>query len=100
MSDEITVPLGVREFLPHWVEETVLGHARGATAQYRYGRLHIRRYDDCFKVHVDRADPRTDALGHLVHDAPEILAAAVCGPLAAFASYCAIRRIKRGAYRQ
>ena len=66
---EISVPLGVREFLPHWVEETVLGDARGARAQYRHGNLHIRMYEDRYEVHTDRADPRRDPLGHLFLDA-------------------------------
>lgn len=94
MTQEITVPLGVREFLPHWVHETVLGDARGAQTQYRYGNLHIRKYENCYKIHVDHTDPRKSALGHLVHDAPEFLiAAALAAP--ALASYYTARQIKK-----
>lgn len=71
--NEITVPKELREFMPDSAEETVLGYKNGANKQYRYGNLHIREYDDKFLVHSDRADPRKDALGHLIYDAPEIL---------------------------
>jgi hypothetical protein len=50
-----------------------LGQKNGATKQYRYGNLHIREYDDKYLVHMDKVDPRQDPLGHLIHDAPEIL---------------------------
>ena len=46
--------------------------------QYRYGNLHIREYDDKFLVHNDRIDPRVDPVGHLVHDAPEVLIGLAC----------------------
>ncbi len=79
--DEIEVPREVREFMPEWIEETYLGEWHGARKQYRYGRLHIREYDDKFLVHIDKADPRSDPLGHLIYDAPEILAGLVDGGL-------------------
>ena len=74
MAEEIRVPREVREFMPGWTEETILGERHGARRQYRYGRLHIREYDDEFLVHTDREDPRQNPLGHIVRDAPEILA--------------------------
>lgn len=95
MTSEIIVPLGVREFLPHWVEETMLGQTKGALKQYRYGNLHIRKYDDCYKVHVDHTDPRKNPLEHLIRDAPEFLAAAFSVPILAFGSYCALQWFKR-----
>ena len=82
-SDEIIVPKELREFMPDNAKETVLGHSNGAIRQYRYGNLHIREYDDKFLVHADKADPRKDVLGHLVHDAPEILAGLACAALGA-----------------
>lgn len=87
----IEIPLGVREFMPHWVHETVLGSARGASRQYRYGNLHIRMYDDRYEVHVDRADPRRDAARHLLYDAPGVLACMLLAPAAACALHCATR---------
>ncbi len=54
-------------------QETKLGQKNGAKKQYRYGKLHIREYDDKFLVHQDKIDPRKDPLGHLLHDAPEVL---------------------------
>jgi hypothetical protein len=71
--DEIEIPKEVRHFMPEGAEETVLGKKNGAKKQYRYGNLHIREYDDKYLVHMDKVDPRQDPLGHLIHDAPEIL---------------------------
>ena len=54
-------------------EETKLGNKMGAKKQYRYGNLHIREYDDKYTVHMDKYDPRSDPIRHLVWDAPEVL---------------------------
>jgi len=71
--NEIEVPKELREFMLDEAEETLLGKKNGAYKQYRYGNLHIREYDDKFLVHTDKVDPRKDPIGHLIHDAPEIL---------------------------
>lgn len=76
--DEIEVPKELREFMLEDAEETFLGQKNGAQRQYRYGNLHIREYDDKFLVHNDRIDPRIDPVGHLVHDAPEVLIGLAC----------------------
>ena len=59
------------------------------------GNLHIREYADKFTVHTDKVDPRTDPMGHLIHDAQEVLiglaGAAISG--AAIGSY--IYKIKK-----
>lgn len=81
MPGEIEVPKELREFMLSGAEETVLGHRNGAKKQYRYGNLHIREYDDKFLVHSDKVDPRKDVLGHLVHDAPEVLIGLACAAL-------------------
>ena len=74
MSDnEIEVPKELREFMLEEAEETILGQKNGAYKQYRYGNLHIREYENKFLVHTDKIDPRKDPIGHLVHDAPEVL---------------------------
>ena len=78
---EIEVPKELREFMLSDAEETVLGYGNGAKKQYRYGNLHIREYDDKFLLHTDRVDPRKDALGHLIHDAPEVLIGIGCAAL-------------------
>jgi len=70
---EIEVPKELREFMLEEAEETLLGQKNGAYKQYRYGNLHIREYDDKFLVHTDKVDPRKDPIGHLIHDAPEVL---------------------------
>jgi hypothetical protein len=72
-GDEIEVPKELREFMLEEAEETILGQKNGAYKQYRYGNLHIREYDDKFLVHNDKVDPRKDPIGHLIHDAPEVL---------------------------
>ena len=72
-KDEIEVPKELREFMLEEAEETILGQKNGAYKQYRYGNLHIREYEDKFLVHNDKVDPRKDPIGHLVHDAPEVL---------------------------
>jgi len=78
-DDEIEVPKELREFMLEEAEETILGQKNGAQKQYRYGNLHIREYDDKFLVHTDKIDPRINPLGHLVHDAPEVLIGIACG---------------------
>jgi len=80
--DEIEIPKEVRHFMPGDTEETVLGQKNGATKQYRYGNLHIREYYDKYLVHMDKVDPRQDPIGHLVHDAPEILVGIASGIIA------------------
>ena len=72
-GDEIEVPKELREFMLEEAEETILGQKNGAYKQYRYGNLHIREYEDKFLVHNDKVDPRKDPIGHLIHDAPEVL---------------------------
>ncbi len=72
-SDEIEVPKDVRPFMLENAEETNLGQKNGAIRQFRYGNLHIREYKDRYLVHMDKVDPRSDPLGHLLHDAPEFL---------------------------
>jgi len=77
-ADEIEVPKELREFMLDGAEETFLGQKNGANKQYRYGNLHIREYDEKFLVHTDKIDPRKDPVGHLIHDAPEILIGLAC----------------------
>ena len=76
--DEIEVPKELREFMLEGAEETFLGQKNGAKKQYRYGNLHIREYDEKFLLHTDKIDPRKDPIGHLVHDAPEVLVGLAC----------------------
>jgi len=80
-GNEIEVPKELREFMLEEAEETFLGKKNGAYKQYRYGNLHIREYDDKFLVHTDKVDPRENPLGHLIHDAPEVLVGLACAAL-------------------
>ena len=70
---EIEVPKHLRQFMLEGAQETKLGDKKGAKKQYRYGNLHIREYDDKYTVHMDKHDPRSDPIRHLVWDAPEVL---------------------------
>ena len=70
----IVVPKAVRPIVG--LDETVLGSKKGAKRQYRYGNLHIRDYDTHYTVHMDKVNPLTNPLGHLLVDAPEYLAGA------------------------
>jgi hypothetical protein len=77
----IIIPKSVRPIMSY--EKTFLGNKKGADKQFRYGKLHIREYDDHYVVHMDKVDPRKDPLGHLLIDAPEYLVATVAGLRAA-----------------
>ena len=70
---EIEVPKQLRQFMLEGARETNLGDKKGAKKQYRYGNLHIREYDNKYTVHMDKHDPRSDPILHLVWDAPEVL---------------------------
>ena len=95
MTQEITIPLDQKRVVLMGAEETKLGDKKGAIKQYRKGTIHIREYADKLTVHADKVDPRTDPLGHLIHDAQEVLiglaGAAISG--AAIGSY--IYKIKK-----
>jgi hypothetical protein len=77
----IIIPKFVRPIITY--EQTFLGNKKGANKQFRYGKLHIREYDDHYIVHMDKVDPRKDPVGHLLIDAPEYLVATVAGLKAA-----------------
>ncbi len=77
-GNEIEVPKELREFMLEKAEETFLGQKNGAYKQYRYGNLHIREYENKFLVHTDKVDPRENPIGHLIHDAPEVLIGLAC----------------------
>ena len=95
MTKEIEIPIDLKRVVLMGAEETKLGDKKGALKQYRKGTIHIREYADKLTVHADKVDPRTDPLGHLIHDAQEVLiglaGAAISG--AAVGSY--IYKIKK-----
>jgi len=93
-ENEIEVPKELREFMLENAEETFLGQKNGAYKQYRYGNLHIREYDDKFLVHTDKVDPRENPLGHLIHDAPEVLVGLTCAALGGTKAISALKQKK------
>jgi hypothetical protein len=90
----IIIPKSVRPIISY--EETFLGNKKGANKQFRYGKLHIREYDDHYVVHMDKVDPRKDPVGHLLIDAPEYLVATVAGLKAAKQAGDTVYTQKRG----
>jgi hypothetical protein len=74
-ENEIVIPKSVRPIIDY--EESQLGERKGATRQFRLGKLHIREYNEYYTAHMDKVDPNKDALGHLLFDAPQYLVAIV-----------------------
>ncbi len=70
----IIVPEAVRPIISP--KEPLLGNKKGVNKQYRCGSLHIQDYGTHYTVHMDRVDPLSNPLGHLLVDAPEYLAGA------------------------
>ena len=79
----IIVPKSVRPIIDY--KETSLGNKNGAKTQFRYDNLHIQEYYDYCTVHRDNINPRRDALGYLLADAPEYLVRTISS--AAFVGY-------------
>ena len=70
----IIIPKAVRPIID--LKAASLGSKKGANKQYRYGNLYIRDYETHYSVPMDRVDPLTNPLGHLLVDALESLAGA------------------------
>ena len=64
-----------------------LGDPVGQKANYRLalpnGRgLHVKEYDHHYLIHWDRVDPSIDLVGHIIEDAPHVLAILGIGGIA------------------
>jgi hypothetical protein len=68
--------------VPHPLEvgfKASVGGPAGQRADYRLslpdGRgIHVREYEDYYLVHWDGRDPSVDPIGHVMEDAPHLLA--------------------------
>lgn len=79
--------------------KSVWGDDDGQIANYRQeiekngAGIHIKEYDDFYKIHWDKSNPATDPLGHLIKDAPHHIPTVVLGFLFALAvGYVATRK--------
>lgn len=76
-SEEIAILKSVLPELPFGFEQTYFGDPMGSKRQFRSrSGLHVREYDDRFVIHMDRFDPRSDPMLHLLFDSPETVLAA------------------------
>ena len=46
-------------------------------------------------MHTDKVDPRKDKLGHLIHDAPEVLVGIGCGLAVGYLAYKATQKTRQ-----
>lgn len=73
--EEVKIPKTTIQKLPRCFEETALGEPKGALRQFRRpDGAHILEYENVWILHKDKIDPRFDPLGHLINDAPHVLA--------------------------
>lgn len=86
----IFVPKSVRPIIDY--KESFVGSKKGAKRQFRRGNLHIREYENYYTLHMDKADPTKDPVGHLLKDAPEYLLASLIGLKAIQHNACRIRK--------
>lgn len=83
--EDFTGPLfqGVREVMipkdqitalsPGWYSSKYNIPHKGSKGAWRFGRLHAHDMGDHWAVHLDRVDPQTHSMGHLIADAPLLL---------------------------
>ncbi len=97
-GEYVIVPKHVLRSLPPSYERTSLGYPPslahdGAISQYRGPRrLHVYETRSAWVAHRDAVDPRDDPLGHLLGDAPEVLAGVGVGVVASGIAAHVVRR--------
>lgn len=58
---------------PGWYSSKYNIPHKGSKGAWRFGRLHAHDMGDHWAVHLDRVDPQTHSMGHLIADAPLLL---------------------------
>lgn len=80
---DIIVGLNMVPNLPNYFTKR-LADMNGQKADYGLSMpdnrgIHVKIYDDHYKIHWDKRDPNKDPLGHLYHDAPHWLVVLILG---------------------
>lgn len=87
--------------LPSEFSETTLGTPLwlahpGSVTQFRASpALHTYELDEGWELHRDRFDPQENPLGHIVFDAPEIMAGAFAAIFTGIATWCYVDELER-----
>jgi len=73
-TKEVYIPKEkVTEMSSGWYKSRYNLPHKGSSGAWRNGRLHAHDMGDHWAVHLDRVDPRTHSMGHLIADAPLLM---------------------------
>ena len=94
-SGEVRIPKSlITEWSAGWYRSVFNLPKDGSIASYRNKALHIHEMENCYIVHIDKVDPQVDPMGHLIEDAPQVIAAAVTIAVSAILIYALTRKGK------
>ena len=99
-GDSISLPKSEIPSLPREFRESFLGTPPwiahpGASRQFRGpGATHAYELSDRFEVHRDKYDPKTDPLGHIIFDAPELVIATGVATLLSAVVYIFLEKLE------
>lgn len=78
----------------------IFGEDDGQKANYGFGLpdkrgIHVKVYDNYYKVHWDKRSSLTDPLGHLYHDAPHWVVVLILGLVAVVVGAVVVREWRK-----